>query len=121
MLRDALLNGVPQHIARQRLAALGADSISQNAPLMVCFIVGLPYMVYAIVMYVVHALDMKMTNDVKTATPPPGECPKCVVLVRVRKYTCGVFDINCYRHCPIKLVYIVLYTQVIAVKNYEYG
>ena len=56
-LTETLINGVPPHVARERLSAMGGDCIAQNAPLMLCLLVGLPYVVYTIVMYILNKPD----------------------------------------------------------------
>ena len=42
------------------------DDLSNNAPLLLCFIVGLPYLVFTIVLYVIEILDIGSDQDLRT-------------------------------------------------------
>lgn len=42
------------------------EDVSNNAPLLLCFIVGLPYLVFTIVLYVIEILDIGSDQDLRT-------------------------------------------------------
>lgn len=68
-INDALVHssqtaiGMKGTIQQHRyISSASSDGVTNNAPLMLCFVVGLPYLTFALVLYVLHSLDLGMDD-----------------------------------------------------------
>ena len=59
---------------RLRSGGMGADDLSNNAPLLLCFIIGLPYLVFTIVLYIIEILDIGSDQDLRTLVGAARKC-----------------------------------------------